>query len=249
VTKWVSGRLFTNRHKHWTIEQALHEMKTLVISEVEKGATYNKYKSYLLTPQEKTEKLSPSHVVERIQSNMVQSGMMIGIIERMGASLALLQSIIDGDGELDKSFQALNTGSSSLSKNGTSTKREPKLLQNKSKFSSTELVRMLQRDPVVFSQLQHYLRYEFQIYDFALQLHQRQVEMFSPNYSTTCDMSFKFMTLPYNFINDRWKCYISSMEIDFISLERYSRVEVLGKVEISAHSTSSADPLLLINNS
>jgi hypothetical protein len=128
-----------------------------------------------------------------IKSNLLGMRVMIGMVEQMTSSLAILRHLIDGRGELNAAWKALDTTSPAAAKHPTplhhhSSMSEPSsrsneqlqqnkqrpLTLNKSRLSTTKIARLLlERDPAL---LNEHLRYEQDLYDFAMQIHIRQYQ-------------------------------------------------------------------------
>ena len=134
--KYVSGRLYVNAKKHWTLPQAVQAIQQDVRHKLlRSNEYYNTYPRYLTTPAQKTHSINQSHeeLVSVVERNLVQYNVMIGIVERMGDSLALIQSIVDVNVELTDHMQSLDTSSSSTSVGSNKSK---KVVQNKSALST-----------------------------------------------------------------------------------------------------------------
>ena len=105
---------------------------------------------------------------------------MVGIVERMSDSLGLIQSVIDADLEMTEYLKQLDTTTTTRTSTTTSSNHQrqtPKMVRNKSALSTSTIVRHLQDDDDEFyAMLCDFLRYEFQLYDFALELHAKQVQ-------------------------------------------------------------------------
>jgi len=93
-------------------------------------------------------------------------------------SLNLIRYVINSDGNalVDKMIDSLDY---LPSQNKTDSSRRRLLEKNKSKISTSALVRKIQKDTELFAILKSSLRDEYEVYDYAMDLHQQQVERLS----------------------------------------------------------------------
>jgi hypothetical protein len=162
LNKYVSGKLYSNRHRKWTAEDAIKRISYEISHLYRKGGHYEKYSSYLLTPAQKEEKMSEDEKAITIQSNLAGMPVLVGVVERMDESYQLLQRVLDGAGELESTFRLL---------------RSKALVRNKSALSTTEIVRQLKANDLDFErQARVVLKEEYMIYDFAVKLHELQYD-------------------------------------------------------------------------
>ena len=186
IQKFVSGKIFSNKKNYTQLsfQQVVEEIKLAI------NATkhYDGYTQYLLTPKQKQQKIiihtstanhnaisgkkkkttiTTDEKVHMVQTNLVRYPVVIGIIERMTDSLDLIRYTINGDNnpQINRLLNALDTMKTTTS-----------LIRNRSELSTSDIVRELQKDEMIFKKMQHMLRYGFQIYNFAMELHKRQVQ-------------------------------------------------------------------------
>ena len=177
IVKYVSGRLFVNEKRHWSLEQAVSEISSRIRKLYYNGDYYNGYKSYLTTPDQKeyakskNNKLSHKQWVNVINQNIIDMHIVVGIVESMKDSLEIIQSIIDVDRDMTEHFQSLIIDPSSSSSNNNNG-----LVENKSRLSSSKIVSILKEDEEIWLMLNEVLKYEFEIYNFAVKVHNLQVE-------------------------------------------------------------------------
>ena len=164
--KFVSAIVFKNRRRRWTFIEAVKEIKADIRGKAAKEEYYNFYYHYLTTPHQKLQNNSSDDKrIQLIKNNLIEMNVMIGAVEHMVNSMALIQSIIDVDGEVAKLFDIVDyTRRNSSSGND-------KLVLNKSRLSTPAIVAALREDKGVWDALTELLRYEFEVYDFALELH------------------------------------------------------------------------------
>ena len=187
IEKYVSKKVYSNKktYTQLSFQQVVEEIKLAI------NATkhYDGYTQYLLTPKQKQQKsiihtsttnhnntksgkknrttITTDEKVRMVQMNLVRYPVVIGIIERMTDSLDLIRYTINGDNnpQINRLLNALDT-----------MKTPTSLIRNRSELSTSDIVRELQKDEMIFKKMQHMLRYEFQIYNFAMELHKRQVQ-------------------------------------------------------------------------
>ena len=168
MEKYVSGVIYANKqHKGYpaTVEATVKKIKAFVTSEIKHGKYRESYAAYLLTPWDKDKKPPTAQDrTERVLQNLVQYPTVIGIVEQMDSSLELILHVIDQGNEVTSLFQL---ASSSGSNKG--------VVKNKSHGVDTkEVVAVLQEDPEFYAMLQEYLQYDATVYNFAVELHNRQ---------------------------------------------------------------------------
>ena len=176
IVKYVSGRLFVNEKQKWSLEQAVSEISSRIRNSYQNGEYYNAYTRYLTTPDQKEyakskNKLSHKQWVNVINQNIIDMHIVVGIVESMKDSLEIIQSIIDVDRDMTEHFQSLIMVPSSSSSNNNNG-----LVENKSRLSSSKIVSILKEDEEIWLMLNEVLKYEFEIYNFALKVHHLQVE-------------------------------------------------------------------------
>lgn len=184
VDKYVSGKLFANKHENWSFQQAVDA----IADKIQKNNNhYDGYSKYLLTPEQKesTELREMSEKVQAMKSNLAQNPVLIGVLEEMTDSLNLIRYVInhDADPKVNRMLDMLDTSAAAATPSGkddekgsTTTTTTPRSIRNKSKLSTSKIVQELQKNETLFEKLQHLLRYDFELYDFAKELHARQVQ-------------------------------------------------------------------------
>ena len=167
--KYVSGVLFHHKKKHWTFKQAVKEIKADIRFRYEEKDYYNVYKRYLSTPKQKEEakkkKLSNDQWNQIVKQNIIDMHVIVGLVENMGESVGLIQSIIDTDEELTDDFRKLVHPSHSGS-----------LVKNQSKLSSSKITAALKDDEKTWKMFNEILKYEVDLYNFAMEVHGLQVK-------------------------------------------------------------------------
>lgn len=169
VAKFVSGFLFVNRKFHMTFAEAIKDIKLVVLDERYEGSYYLGSDKYLTTPSQKGHSRGFEERVELVRSNLLYHNCIVGIVERMSDSLALIQFVVDGDLEVTDQIRRLD-----VSKVARDNRTEA-MTVNKSELSTSAIVAVLQKDEEFFQILLEYLKYELLLYDYAIQIHERQV--------------------------------------------------------------------------
>jgi Sulfotransferase family len=164
LSKLVSARTYTYFRvlgKNWTREETVQQIKASVYEDVAKQKYYEVYSQYLLTPWQKQEIRTTRQKIHLVQENLVRFPIIIGMVEEMDASLELLAFALQEDLHTSEFLQRL-------------TAHEGR--SNQAEISTSVLVADLQKDEAFLPYLHKYLQFESVLYDFARQLHQRQVE-------------------------------------------------------------------------
>lgn len=146
----------------WSHDQAVEEIRKKIFGIRDH---YDGYTAYLLTPEQKEARLAVEDRVRLAKANLLDFNVLVGTVEAMGDSLELIRYAINGDGDprVDAALAALDH------KDGAGR-------SNASTLSSAALVEEIVRDTAARDKLRHVLRYETEIYDFAVEIHRQQVQ-------------------------------------------------------------------------
>lgn len=155
--RYVSALLFQNKASGWNEDKAYEEIKNRVVTENRLHRHVNNYTLYLLTPIQKETEMSDIEKVALIKENVISFKVLVGIVEYMDESLSLLQSV------LDPTLRRTSIFLSRIEKKA-----------NKSKLSSSELVKRLSKDKAWLQIARQYLKYEYELYNFAVNVHKNQ---------------------------------------------------------------------------
>lgn len=164
-SKYVSGVIFAKRKKIATFDGIVAEIRKRVRHARERGKYHDGYSGYFLTPQQKDLTLSLEERTQLILENLLRYNILIGVVERMPQSTLLLQYLLDRDRSLDDLFNRTHTPNATQ---GTG------LARNKSKISTSAVLRELEKDASFYEELREYLKYDCVIYAFAVQMHEKQ---------------------------------------------------------------------------
>jgi len=183
VDRFVSSQLFKNKkldevgkEEIWDFETALGYIVKVI---KERKKSYNGLSGYLMTPAQKVgQNITLAEKTNIMKSNLVDFPVIIGVIERMADSLDLIRYAINSDGNalVDEMFDSLDYQPIQNKTNGS---RRRLMVKNKSKISTSALVREIQKDTELFAILKSALRDEYEVYDYAMDLHKQQVERLS----------------------------------------------------------------------
>jgi len=112
--------------------------------------------------------LTIEHRINLVLSNIIDYKVIVGIVEHMDESLEILKYVIDGVDEFSDVFDRLDTQKNISSDSTTH------LVLNKSLMPIDIVINELCKDKVFYRQLNKFLKYDAKIYDFALQVQERQ---------------------------------------------------------------------------
>jgi hypothetical protein len=169
LSKFVSEFLYANRMRNLTVENAVELIGTFTTSQRALGLYHEKYSGQLITPEQKNWATthgalwSPDRRTNLTLANIANKKILVGITERMPESVQLLEFVIDVENEVPNLFKFFGTDERLLIRGRSSTRNmtEPVLAQ-------------IRKDVVIMALLKEYLKFEDRIYDYALQLHERQ---------------------------------------------------------------------------
>ena len=170
--KYVSGVLFKN--PNLTLDEAVSKIKDFVTKEREASKYYEKYSSYLISPEQNYQLISEGVELAREQRvnltmiNLVEANILVGIVERMPESLELMKYTMDRNNELKNMFEFFGM----RDEHGNVQKQEV----NKSTLSSSDVLAELRKDTEFFAKFKEYVKYDDKIHAFGLELHKRQYE-------------------------------------------------------------------------
>ena len=198
--KLVSGYTFLHANDWPTFEHAVDEIKQKVFAARERSLYSDGYSNYLLTPEQqefaKKSNLTVSEKIELAKENLRHYNVVIGIVERMDDSLKMLQHLVDANGELDPLFYGTTTeaiaqtlrvmhqktGGSDSSSNWDQTaatsqqdSEDNGIRKNVSRYSTGALIKALMADSKFAAAIEEYVKYDDEIYQYGLRIHQRQV--------------------------------------------------------------------------
>jgi hypothetical protein len=173
LPKFVSEVLYANRMRNLTVDDAVELIGTYTTSQRALGRYHEKYSGQLITPEQmnwattNSVLWSPDRRTNLTLANIADKKILVGITERMPQSVKLLEYVIDMEHEVPALFKFFGTDERLLVRGrlGTKNMTEPVLVQ-------------IRKDAIMLGLLKEYLKFEDRIYDYALQLHERQYRWF-----------------------------------------------------------------------
>jgi len=182
IDRFVSGQLQANKQEFHVGKEEMWDFKAAlayIVEEIKNKKTRRDILGYLTTPAQKELKnITLAEKQNLVKSNLVDFPVIVGVVERMADSLNLIRYAINSDGNalVDKMIDSLDYETSQNKTNGS---RRRLLEKNKSKISTSALVREIKKDTKLFTILKSSLRREYELYDFAIEVHKQQVERLS----------------------------------------------------------------------
>lgn len=172
LEKFVSKVMFIHQHRNLTVDEAV-----VLVNETVNNATFQgkkhreSYSNYLITPEQHSwiQREQVDWTFERrvniSLSNLSNKRVLVGIVERLPETMALLQYILDRNQEVTSLFRffSLNEKVSDIMRLTTKAKTEA-------------VTRLIRNDSVMLAAMDEFLKFDHQIYDWGLQIHNRQVE-------------------------------------------------------------------------
>jgi len=175
VSKYVSAKMYKKRG---TKEEHVARIKTDIANNVRKGRYYDNYSHYLITPdqreymEEHGVKLTIEQRTNLICNNLIKHNVLVGIVEKMPESMELFQFVLDSNDEVVDLFERYGM----KPKDGKEVSPATYVASNVNPVSTTSIVEELKKDEQIYELLKEYTKYEKQISDFALLIHERQYE-------------------------------------------------------------------------
>lgn len=170
VTKYISEFMFEHRERNLTSADAISLIRQRIRNQSAHGEYHNVFSNHFVSPAQKSW-MSFEHVpwteerkVNLSLSNLVNNHVAVLILERLPESLVILQSLIDGDLDVSNLFRFFVT-----------TDKIAKTLRINANNRTSAILHDLQSDPLVMSQLEEILKYERQIYDWGVAVHEAQL--------------------------------------------------------------------------
>jgi len=175
---FVSSLLFANRGVKNSVSSASYSYVDAGFARVNetiwnmnsKGLYHERYSKLLITPEQKAwvqqERVIWTHErrVNLTLSNIVKHKIVVGIVERLPESLVMLQYLLDGGQEASGLFEYFSSNKTvGLIGDYMQTQNE-----------TLAVVERLRRHPQLMGMLEDVLKFEQQIYDWGLMVHERQ---------------------------------------------------------------------------
>jgi len=169
IDKFVSGNIFSSRKENLTKDSIVNQIKNEINNEIRQGSYFLKTANYLLTPFQKNLELDISAEAELIMKNIINYGILIGMVDRMSESLELLHYIIDNSNKVNKLFFQYG-----MRREGQQNKQK-----NRSRSVSTlSVIQELKKDEKFYEKFLKYVKYDQMVNDFAREIHFLQYQAF-----------------------------------------------------------------------
>jgi Sulfotransferase family len=168
VTRYISEFMFEHRYANLTVLDAVQLIRQRIQNETMMRKYHSVYSNHLISPEQKSwmafEHIpwSPERKVNLSLSNLVEKQIVVGIMERMSQSLVLLQYLIDNERQVSYLFRYF-----------TKPDKMADVLRDQNQVKA--ILRNLERDPLLMTQMKEILKYEQQIYDWGIKIHEAQL--------------------------------------------------------------------------
>eukprot|EP00977_Amphora_coffeiformis_P011489 scaffold2767_cov177-Amphora_coffeaeformis.AAC.63 len=172
LEKFVSNYVFANQTVHNSIDETADAIYEIASKKIETNKYLDKTSNHFMSPSQKfwvdDERLEWTHErrTNLTMKNLVDYGVVIGLVERFSRSLFLLQYLIDGDTDLTQMFQFFASPERIDRVNDGSI--------TDSKAHTASIAAAIRSNTTRRLAIDEYLKYEIQIYDFAVKLHHAQ---------------------------------------------------------------------------
>jgi hypothetical protein len=181
--KFVSSKLYI--HRDASKDEIMRRVKSEVQREMKKGRYYMRVGVYLLTPAQ-AERLKDTSITEEknlnsmiesaskeaahiIIDNLIRRRVVVGLTEAISDSMAILQTILDPRKQMTELFEQFGMVNKTESTAETNVK-----VSNKSRFSSSEILKELEMDDKFKMEFEEWVKYEAWVYNAAVSIHEAQ---------------------------------------------------------------------------
>jgi hypothetical protein len=173
LQKFVSEVLYANRLRNLTVNDAVELIGTYTASQRSLGRYHEKYSGQFITPEQRHWATShgvlwsPDRRTNLTLANINNKNILVGVTEHMQQSVKLLEFVIDNEHEVPSLFKFFGSDERLLvrGKLGTKNMTEP-------------VVQQIRNNATMLGLVMEYLKFEEIIYDYCLQLHDRQYQWF-----------------------------------------------------------------------
>ena len=172
LAKFVSQFLLVEKTSDLSIEAILNLIHRQVSGKISQGRSRDSFSSYFITPRQKSYadmeniEWTPERRVQLTLKNLVEYKIMVGLVEKLPESFEMLSYLVDQD-------QEVSHLTSFFSSPPESTKLHQKIGYQQ---RTREVVAAIEQNETLSSALDHFLRYELEIYAFAKTLHEYQYQ-------------------------------------------------------------------------
>jgi hypothetical protein len=171
LNKYISEFWYENRWFNLTVSQAVPLIRQKIQNEAVNGSYQHVYTKFLITPEQKSwmtfERVpwTNERKLNLSLSNMVNRNMVVTIMERLPESFVLLQYLLDAEQETSNIFRYFLTPSKIEGPLGINYLNR-----------TIDVLHELRKDTLVMDQLREILKYEQQIYEWGIRVHEAQLE-------------------------------------------------------------------------
>ena len=172
LEKFVSNYVFSNQTVHDSVDETADALYAIASKKLNAKKYLDKTSNHFMSPSQKfwidDERLEWTNErrANLTMKNLANYNVVIGLVERFSQSLDLLQYLIDGDGDLAQMFQFFSSPEK--------VDRVHKGSITVSRAYTASIATAIRTNTTRRSVVDDYLKYENQIYDFAVKLHLAQ---------------------------------------------------------------------------
>jgi hypothetical protein len=167
LARFVSEMIFRYGSERMSIPELAALVQRTTTTRLQRKNYRDSYTSYFITPEQKkwadveNIELTTETRTNLALNNLVSNNILVGLAEKLPESLQMLQYAIDSKNEVDNlfSFFASPTETVSVMQGNNRTK---------------EVIRAIEEDETLHSNLRELLKYETKFYEYAQQLHEHQ---------------------------------------------------------------------------
>ena len=174
LARYVSQFVVSAKAKKWTVSQMLEVLSETVQSRLQHDIFHETLSNSLITPQQRhwVEREHVRWTLERrvniSMANLVRMPVLVGRLDRLPETMRLIQSMMDPDKRLGTAYEYYSSSDKlKLMQEGSSATARKK---------SRDLVAAIRSNETLYQSCQEFLKYEYQIYNFASRIHQAQVD-------------------------------------------------------------------------
>lgn len=179
---FVSNYIFSNRSVHSSADEAADAVSAIASKRLNAGEYLDKTSNHFMSPFQKfwvdDERLEWTHDrrVNLTMQNLVKYNVMVGLVDHFSQSLDLLQHLIDGDGDLSQMFRFFSSHEN-IDRVGDGS------ISDSRKYTASVVAAIRSNATRSFA-VNEFLRYERQIYEYAVTLHDAQYTTLQKKRST-----------------------------------------------------------------
>jgi hypothetical protein len=172
LEKFVSDHLFSEKTKKQATSMIAEQLFLKASSRLQQGKFFDKISNHLISPEQKRwideEKIRWTYErrAKLTRKNLLRYNVVVGLVDKLPESLQLMEHLMDRNGNMTQMFQFFASTSKINSIDGGSIAR--------SKEFTASVAATLRSNVTQYAVVTEYLKYEQQMYDFAVKVHQIQ---------------------------------------------------------------------------